>query len=258
MGCGASRSCQYEVMQQWDSAEKTIEVHKLKQKPVIKRSGWKTVRVFVSSTFRDFHAERELLVKEVFPDLRAWCAKRRLHLVDCDLRWGVPKDTTTENTLRTCLGELDRCYADNHAFSFEHDKDLEEFKQTEPERCGWIPGLSEVPRGLVKDYRWIFGLSVTEMEIMHGAYRKDNPNSLFAIRDESFLETLPESYKKDFVDINPIASEKTKMLKEMLHSRFPDERVFKYSCKFAGIDADTGKVDLDGLQDQFSKEVSIR
>ncbi|XP_071840216.1 TPR repeat-containing protein DDB_G0287407-like [Apostichopus japonicus] len=246
MGCGASRSCQYEVMQQWDSAEKTIEVHKLKQKPVIKRSGWKTVRVFVSSTFRDFHAERELLVKEVFPDLRAWCAKRRLHLVDCDLRWGVPKDTTTENTLRTCLGELDRCYADNI---------MPFFLNMTSERCGWIPGLSEVPRGLVKDYRWIFGLSVTEMEIMHGAYRKDNPNSLFAIRDESFLETLPESYKKDFVDINPIASEKTKMLKEMLHSRFPDERVFKYSCKFAGIDADTGKVDLDGLQDQFSKEV---
>ena len=26
---------------------------------------------------------------------------------------GVPKDTTTEETLRTCLGEIDRCYADN-------------------------------------------------------------------------------------------------------------------------------------------------
>lgn len=246
MGCGASRSYQYEVMQQWDSAEKTIEVHKLKQKPVIKRSGWKTVRIFVSSTFRDFHAERELLVKEVFPDLRAWCAKRRLHLVDCDLRWGVPKDTTTEDTLRTCLGELDRCYADNI---------MPFFLNMTSERCGWIPGLSEVPRTLVKDYRWIFGLSVTEMEIMHGAYRKDNPNSLFAIRDESFLDTLPESYRKDFVDINPIAPQKTKMLKEMLLSRFPDERVFKYSCKFAGIDTDTGKVDLDGLKDEFSKEV---
>ena len=24
---------------------------------------------------------------QVFPDLRAWCENRRLHLVDCDLRW---------------------------------------------------------------------------------------------------------------------------------------------------------------------------
>ncbi len=32
---------------------------------VVKRTGWKTVRIFVSSTFRDFHSERELLVKEV-------------------------------------------------------------------------------------------------------------------------------------------------------------------------------------------------
>ena len=29
------------------------------------RRGWKTIRLFVSSTFRDFHAEREALVKEV-------------------------------------------------------------------------------------------------------------------------------------------------------------------------------------------------
>jgi len=29
------------------------------------RRRWKTIRLFVSSTFRDFHAEREVLVKEV-------------------------------------------------------------------------------------------------------------------------------------------------------------------------------------------------
>ena len=32
---------------------------------VTKRSGWKTVQIFVSSTFKDFHHEREILVKEV-------------------------------------------------------------------------------------------------------------------------------------------------------------------------------------------------
>ena len=36
---------------------------------------WKTVRVFISSTFRDMHAERDHLVKVTFPALR----ERRLH-----------------------------------------------------------------------------------------------------------------------------------------------------------------------------------
>ncbi len=31
--------------------------------------GWNTVRVFISSTFRDMHAERDYLVRVVFPEL---------------------------------------------------------------------------------------------------------------------------------------------------------------------------------------------
>ena len=49
------------------------------------------------------------------------------------------------------------------------------------ERIGWIPAPEDVPQSLVTDYRWIFGLSVTEMEIVHGAYRKDNPNCKLAL-----------------------------------------------------------------------------
>ena len=36
--------------------------------------------------------------------------------------------------------------------------------------------MREVSPALVDEYRWIFGLSITEMEIIHGAYRHDNPN----------------------------------------------------------------------------------
>ena len=50
-------------------------------------SAWRTVRVFVSSTFRDMHAERDWLARVVFPELRERCAARELHLTDVDLRW---------------------------------------------------------------------------------------------------------------------------------------------------------------------------
>ena len=49
---------------------------------------WKTVRIFISSTFNDMHAERDYLVKSVFPELSVWCEERKLRLVDIDLRWG--------------------------------------------------------------------------------------------------------------------------------------------------------------------------
>ena len=44
----------------------------------------KTVSVFISSTFRDMHAERDHLVRFVFPRVREQLLPRRLHLVDLD------------------------------------------------------------------------------------------------------------------------------------------------------------------------------
>ena len=50
---------------------------------------WERVTIFISSTFNDMHAERDYLVKDVFPELREWCEERKIHLIDVDLRWGV-------------------------------------------------------------------------------------------------------------------------------------------------------------------------
>ena len=53
-------------------------------------ASWKTVRVFISSTFRDMQAERDWLVRFVFPKLREELLPRRISIsVDVDLRWGV-------------------------------------------------------------------------------------------------------------------------------------------------------------------------
>lgn len=54
----------------WFAVCQTLDVpkgEKSKNKElVVRRSGWKTIRIFVSSTFKDFHQEREILVKEVY------------------------------------------------------------------------------------------------------------------------------------------------------------------------------------------------
>ena len=55
---------------------------------------------------------------QVFPALREWCEDYQLHLVECDLRWGVPKDSTTGATLIACMEEIDRGYHDNDGEPF--------------------------------------------------------------------------------------------------------------------------------------------
>ncbi len=68
---------------------------------------WRTVRVFISSTFRDMQAERDHLVRFVFPRLRETLLTRRIHLVDVDLRWGV---TGEQDAFDLCMDEIDRCH----------------------------------------------------------------------------------------------------------------------------------------------------
>ena len=71
---------------------------------------WKTASVFISSTFNDMHAERDYLIKYVFPELAEWCEKRRIRLVDIDLRWGVTSEESQNNhALRKCLENIDKC-----------------------------------------------------------------------------------------------------------------------------------------------------
>jgi hypothetical protein len=65
---------------------------------------WKTVRVFISSTFRDMQAERDWLVKRVFPALRQRLESYRINLLDIDLRWGVNEEAQLDlKIMDTCL-----------------------------------------------------------------------------------------------------------------------------------------------------------
>jgi nephrocystin-3 len=68
------------------------------------------IRVFLSSTFRDFMEERELLAKQVFPELNRRARERGVELVEVDLRWGVTQEQAEDgHALEICLKEIQRC-----------------------------------------------------------------------------------------------------------------------------------------------------
>ncbi|XP_069070749.1 telomerase protein component 1-like [Pleurodeles waltl] len=209
---------------------------------------WKTVRVFVSSTFDDFYSEREVLVKKVFPELREWCEVRGLSLVECDLRWGVPKDSSSTTIIATCLEELDRCQQDTYGNPL--------MLVMVGSRVGWVPTAEDVSVEIMEQYQWVPGMSVTGMEIVHGAYRNCNPNALFCFRDPSFIEKLPADMLVRFQDGSTRSQEFLHALKENVCCRFPKEQTLLYQCQVKGTDESSGmqKVQLGSLE-HFSSSV---
>ncbi|KAF6778822.1 hypothetical protein AHF37_01244 [Paragonimus kellicotti] len=71
-------------------------------------SEWRCCRVFISSTFRDMHAERDLICGTILPSVRAYAARElRVHVNEVDLRWGVPEPVTRSPlALQMCLEQV--------------------------------------------------------------------------------------------------------------------------------------------------------
>ena len=122
-------------------------------------SSSRSVRVFLSSTFRDFGEERDLLVRKVFPGLRAKLKDRFVELVDVGLRWGITAEEAERGeVLPICLAEIDRARP--------------YFVGMLGDRYGWIPESNKYLTDLLERQPWLEehrgGKSVTELEILHG------------------------------------------------------------------------------------------
>lgn len=157
---------------------------------------WEKVYIFVSSTFNDMHAERDFLVRQVFPELREWCERRRLHLIDIDLRWGVTEADATRNrrVVQVCLEGIDKCRPFFLCFLGQ--------------RYGWIPAEQDISELTFKKFKGLKEAinerrSMTDLEILHGVIRpfsdlsdkndqSKSETALFFFRDDSYLKDVPE------------------------------------------------------------------
>lgn len=133
---------------------------------------WKTIRVFISSTFRDMQAERDHLVRFVFPKLREYLLRYHIHLVDVDLRWGV---TSNQDASEVCREIINECQP--------------RFLCMLGGRYGWVPpGESH---------------SITDDEVHFGVLDRskgDRIYSFFYFRDDAstakMVETTPGEYRE--------------------------------------------------------------
>ncbi len=220
---------------------------------------WKEVNVFISSTFSNMRAERDHLVKVVFPELREKLERHRIHLMDIDLRWGVTREQAENNeVVEYCLDQVDAC----RPF----------FIGILGERWGWTP--KEIPENVLEKFPWIarrveksqnrvhesahrsaesgtYGqpsvgarwsrivsrvkalapwiqkmhpesLSLAAMEIHHGVFQNSGKKShaFFYFRDPAFLEDVPPGIRSEIYEKRDEgAREKLVQLKREIRGR---------------------------------------
>jgi len=170
-------------------------------------SNWRTVRVFISSTFRDMHAERDHLVKVVFPALREQLEPYRVHLIDVDLRWGVTREQAeNDRALDVCLHFIDEC----RPF----------FVGLLGERYGSV--TQTIPTDILTRYGLLHAYqqrSITEFEILYGVLH--NPamrgHAFFYLRDPAALAEVPEAIRNSvYAETDPALIAKLNDLKQRI------------------------------------------
>jgi tetratricopeptide (TPR) repeat protein len=161
----------------------------------------RTVRVFLSSTFRDMEVERRHLINTIFPVLRSKARVRKVELTEVDLRWGITdSDAQSGNTVRLCLNEIDECRRKSEELPF--------FIGLLGGRYGWVPTAGDIAKDsrLRSEFKAVDGyvtqrLSVTEMEMRHAVLERVaaapavRRQSYFFFRDPSFTDALRSRMK---------------------------------------------------------------
>ena len=191
----------------------------------------RTIRIFISSTFKDMHSERDYLVKYVFPELKERCIKKGLALVDVDLRWGVTEEEAEQGkAIEICLDEIENC----RPF----------FIGILGERYGWTPDSYQVPD--YEKYDWLKefekGHSITALEIYHGVLNKKEmkPRAFFYFRNPDFIKDVPESKQPEVKAESGISAKKLFHLKAAIKDTFnayhiPGHIMETYPCNFKGL-----------------------
>lgn len=205
---------------------------------------WENAYIFISSTFNDMHAERDFLVKRVFPDLRLWCQERKIKLIDIDLRWGVSEEDAAENkkVVDICLKNIDKCRPFFLCFLGQ--------------RRGWVPMDQDIHPETLKNYpgleKYLGKQSITELEIIHALLEpltKSDvkiPKPLFYFRKPDYIAQIQDKairnvYLSANADLNKLGQFKETVQKK--HSVYEYDAVWDEqlsSPELVGV----GEVDL--------------
>ena len=123
-------------------------------------------RIFVSSTFGDFQAEREALRAKVWPELQNFCRAQGGDFQAVDLRWGVNESAGVEHeTMKICLDEIAHC---------QRLSPRPNFLILAGDRYGWRPLPPAIPVAEFEQVLGCFSGAAKTREFLQQWYRQDD------------------------------------------------------------------------------------
>jgi len=203
----------------------------------------KQIRLFISSTFKDMHAERDHLITVVFPELRERLSLLGLELYDVDLRWGVPDtdaDGERSNSWEYCKKWIDKV----EPF----------FICVLGERYGWVPEIDALTNDEEKAIQSHTPRSITELEVHHAVFQgRRDLKCFFYFRGTKVPRPTSDDEEewrryREFVD-SPEQLTRLEALKSRITSHGLPVR--RYQCSWSG----GGFTDLDAFGDQVLEDI---
>ncbi len=154
-------------------------------------------RIFVSSTFGDFQAEREALREKVWPALQNFCRARGGDFQAVDLRWGVSESAGVEHeTMKICLDEIAHC---------QRLSPRPNFLILVGDRYGWRPLPPAIPVTEFAEILGCFSGAPKTRAFLQEWYRQDEN----AVPTECVLQPRPAKYE----DWAPVEARLLKLLR---------------------------------------------
>ncbi|CAI9733595.1 Hypothetical predicted protein [Octopus vulgaris] len=165
----------------WKAMKEKFKFHEVKKQ--------REVRLFVSSTFKDFTKEREELIKKTFQELNQECMDRRIFFSYVDLRWGISQEQNQhEKTIANCLQEMNICLT----AQLEIERCRPYFISLMGEKFGWSQREDKPDIVLnesfdyaiehISDLKWLeecrYGVSVTQVNLPESEWHKERQQSL--------------------------------------------------------------------------------
>lgn len=175
------------------------------------------IRVFISSTFRDFNEERYLLATQVFPDLNQRAKERGVELVEVDLRWGVTQEEAeVGHILDVCLQEIENCkpyficmLGNSYGTLTPAKRDIQKIS---PHLLDMRPWLK----------RSVGQASYTELEILHSlkllSDKEVEGRALFYFRDAAYSQIKTSKGEQDWISNDPQDLRRLEDLKSKIRS----------------------------------------
>ncbi|ULT96531.1 hypothetical protein L3Y34_004835 [Caenorhabditis briggsae] len=187
-----------------------------------KQTGWKTMRVLLVTTYKDFRNERRAVLDLVENKLQSIASEKQIVLQVEDFNWGSKAHLEDASCLYLIERLCREASASSSNFFYLHFLG---------ECAGYIIDHTFTDESFLRQHAISSEQSYSEVFLQLAGLQ--NPSSIFLYRNPSFHQELPFNVT-NFID-SPVNRERTKYLTSMVKGAVAPFKFIEYSVRTSGI-----------------------